>query len=384
LPLLELPPSRSGAARSFVAGLLQSQGWTLEQVHHVVDEDTPLVLERGGQRFAAEVKVLGEGRADRALPLLSMAILQAKARARELDGALPLAVLCAEDLSSSLVRHVQVFAERYAEGIPVGVVSKDGFRHFVGHPFDELNAQPRNAERRVSRASHPVVNLFSDLNQWMLKLLLAKEVPETLLSAPRIDYRRGAQLAAAAGVSAMSVSRFLQQLRREGFLDESRGLHLVRRQELFARWRAAVLRPAPEMALRFVLRAPVRSQLQELLARQSGDACLGLFAAAEELQLGHVRGVPAHVLVSKLPTLDDPRWRGLSPVTPGGTPDLILRQTSFPQSVLRGAVRRDDGLVSDVIQTWLDAGHHPARGAEQADWIYGRILRRIIEPDDPR
>src|SRR5947208_9644587 len=111
-----------------------------------------------------------------------------------------------------------------------------------------------------------VVNLFSDLNQWMLKILLANEIPEDLLNAPRIDCRSGAELAEAAGASAMSASRFLQQLRKEGFLDEdSQRPRLVRRRDLFERWRAAVLRPVPEMAMRFVLRAPVREQLQELI-----------------------------------------------------------------------------------------------------------------------
>ncbi len=373
-------PSRQEDAESFVASLLRSHGWQLDARHDSVDGGADLILERGGQRFAVEVKALGEGRADRALPLLSMAILQARAHARELDGAAPLAVLWVGHASPSLASHLRSFAENYAEGVAVGVVSENGFRHFVGHPFDELNAEPRNERWRASRSSHQVVNLFSDLNQWMLKILLANEIPDALLSAPRIACRSGAELAAAAGASAMSASRFLQQLRNEGFLDEySQGPRLVRRSDLFERWRAAVLRPAPEMAMRFVLRAPVREQLQELIAKQSGEACLGLFAAADELRFGHVSGVPAHVLVPKLPQSDDQKWRGLRQAAPGDTPDLILRQAAFPQSVFQGAVHRDGWFASDVIQTWLDVGNHPARGAEQADLIYAKCLRQIVE-----
>jgi hypothetical protein len=214
----------------------------------------------------------------------------------------------------------------------------------------------------------------------MLKILLANEIPENLLSAPRINCRSGAELAAAAGASAMSASRFLQQLRNEGFLDEdSLGPYLVRREDLFERWRAAALRPAPEMSLRFVLRAPVREQLQELIAKQSGAACLGLFAAAEELKFGHVSGVPAHVFVPKFPQSDDRKWRSVRPASPGDTPDLILRQAAFPRSMFRGAVHRDGSLASDVIQTWLDVGSHPTRGAEQADLIYAKFLRQVVE-----
>jgi hypothetical protein len=224
----------------------------------------------------------------------------------------------------------------------VGVVSENGFRHFVGYSFDELNAEPKGEKWRTGRSSQQVVNLFSDLNQWMLKILLAKEIPDALLSAPRVNVRNGAELAYAAGASTMSVSRFLHQLRKEGFLDEqARGPRLVRRAALFERWRAAALRPAPEMAVRFVLRAPVREQLQDLIAKKSDEACVGLFAAAEQLKFGHVSGVPAHLLIPKLPDADAKKWRSLRPVAPGDAPDLIFRQVAFPQSVFRGAVRRD-------------------------------------------
>ena len=51
----------------------------------------------------------------------------------------------------------------------------------------------------------------------MLKVLLAPEVPEELLSAPREQYRNASQLAEAAQVSVMSAFRFVQQLQVEGY-----------------------------------------------------------------------------------------------------------------------------------------------------------------------
>ena len=131
--------------------------------------------------------------------------------------------------------------------------------------------------------------------------------------------------------------------------------------------------------MRFVLRAPVREQLRDLITRQSGNACLGLFAAAEELRFGHVSGVPAHVYVPKLPSSDDRAWRSVRPTTPADAPDLILRQAVFPASTFRGAVQGEGPPVTDVIQTWLDVGNHPARGAEQAELIYDKCLRQVVE-----
>jgi hypothetical protein len=355
---------RHQVAESFVAELMKSRGWRVD-ASSSGDGGADLVLERHGQRYAVEIKSLAEGRADRALPLLSLAILQARAHAKSIADAQPLAVLMVGQASSNLANHLRSFAEDYAEGVTVGIVSEDGFRHFVGSPFEELNAEPKSAKWPAARSSHQVVNLFSDLNQWMLKLLLANEIPEHLLSAPRINCRSGSELAAAAGASAMSASRFLQQLRVEGFLDEpANGPCLVRRRE---------------MHMRFVLRAPVRDQVRDLIAKQSGDACLALFAAADALQFGHVSGVPTYVYVPKMPTSEDRQWRSVRPLSSGETPDLILRQAAFPESTFRGAVHQGKESVTDVIQTWLDVGSHPARGAEQADLIYDKFLRQVIE-----
>jgi hypothetical protein len=214
----------------------------------------------------------------------------------------------------------------------------------------------------------------------MLKTLLAKDIPGDLLNAPRTDCRTGADLASAARVSAMSASRFLLQLGNEGFLEgQSRFLRLVRRKELFERWRVGAIRTAAEMPMRFVIRSPGREQLREVIAGQQGDACLGLFAAADALKFGHVSGVPPHVCVSKLPHSGDGRWRALRLASPGEAPDIIVRQVPFPRSMFRGAVDRGGWLTSDVIQTWLDVGNHPARGHEQADLIYKKFLRRVVE-----
>ena len=101
------------------------------------------------------------------------------------------------------------FAEEYAPEVAAGVVDLEGFRLFRGKGLEELNAEPARAARRV--AGPPIGQaLFSDLNQWMLKVLLAPELPDTLLSAPRGRYRNASQLAAAANVSVMSAFRFVR------------------------------------------------------------------------------------------------------------------------------------------------------------------------------
>lgn len=338
-------------------------------------------MRRGAQCFVLEIKTFAEGRADRVIPLLSRAMLQAQAYALDSGSTQqPLAVISVDNASRSLSKQVSSFVEQYAPNVAVGLVSQNGLRYFRGAGLEDLNAELEEPRWHGSTSSNQHVNLFSDLNQWMLKVLLAPEISDHLLHAPRQEYRSGFEFAEAAKVSTMSASRFLQQLRREGYLDESsRHLVLVRRAELFRRWRSAAMRPSPEMRMRFHIRGSAQQQIAGLLAEQEAEACLGLFAAADALGLGHVSGVPPYIYVPKLPRPDDKKWRALAVVAASEIPDLIVRQAPSPRSTFRGAVRHDGLVVSDVIQAWLDVANHPSRGEEQANLIYEKALRSIVE-----
>jgi hypothetical protein len=63
---------------------------------------------------------------------------------------------------------------------------------------------------------------------------------------------------------------------------------------------------------------------------------------------------------------------------------VVVRVPQWPRSVFRGAVVRDGISVSDILQVWLDVSEHPARGAEQADHIWSRVLQRAFEAEDAR
>jgi hypothetical protein len=219
--------------------------------------------------------------------------------------------------------------------------------------------------------------MFSDLNQWILKLLLAPEFPASLIGAPREKYRNATQLAAAAGASVMSGFRFVERLKEEGFLDESEGLlSLVRRRELLERWREAASRRVQELNIRFVVRSS--SGLKKLVGDFGG--CVGLFAAADALQLGHVHGVPPHVYIrGRLDRMVLKPY--IRPADPGELPDVIMRRAFAPRSIFGGCVQGGGLPVSDVLQIWLDVSGHPARGREQAALIYERVLDRVINAE---
>jgi hypothetical protein len=74
---------------------------------------------------------------------------------------------------------------QFAPDVAVGILDSEGFRHFVGPGLEKLNAaSPRRAH--LQKLSPPEsAYLFSDLSQWMLKVLLAPLLPVDLLRAPR-------------------------------------------------------------------------------------------------------------------------------------------------------------------------------------------------------
>lgn len=365
---------RRRLAESRLAALFERAGWHVRR--HPDDAGPDLVVCREGVEYAVGIKSAAEGRSDRLVPLLAQAVLQGAHAARH--KAMPLAVVAAPSISPRAAQQVMAFAQRYAPDTAAGVIDFEGFALFRGPHLEEMNAPGRDLPASRRKSAPDSGQLFSDLNQWMLKVLLAPELPDELLASPRAQYRNASQLARAANVSVMSAFRFVQQLEREGYLHESAPcLRLVRREDLFRRWQALPARSPREVPMRFLLPGDRQAQLHGMLG--SGRACLALFAAASALRLGFVSGVPPYVYVHRMQPGTVAAWKNLRACAPGEPPELIVRQAPAPQSVFRGMVRPEGMAASDVLQVWVDVASHPSRGREQADLIHKRVLRRLIE-----
>jgi hypothetical protein len=373
-----LPSSPGRRAEEQVALLFKANGWKVQSEPMIGPDEADLLVKKGRNAYLMEIKAISEGRSDRVIPLLSQAILQAAAYSKKLGKVSPLAVIYVRDASQLLFDQIERFSRQFAPDVSVGIVSESGGQHFWGEGLAGLNIQRSPISKGRLKSPAPASHLFSDLNQWMLKVLLAPHIPEHLLSAPRAEFRNASELAGAANVSVMSAFRFVNQLREEGFLDGSSShLKLVRREALFQRWRSAMLRPSPELPMRFLIRGSQQSQLREFVTHSHG--CLGLFSAADALRLGHVKGVFPYVYVPGSLRLNRNALKGLSNVSSDESPDLILKQARVPQSLFRGAVRLNEILVSDVLQVWLDVSSNPSRGEEQAELIYRKVLAKIVE-----
>jgi len=377
--------------------------WKAEGEGHAGGSD--LVVRRRGRQYAVELKIGVESRSDRLIPLLAAAILESRASARHVPDAHALAVVAAPKVPERVIKELMAYASRVAPDAAVGVMDLEGRVEMRGPGLDGLSVVPQpSPEPRLAEPAHQLFDLFSDANQWMLKILLAQVLPEHLLRAPRSPVSSGAELAKLADVSAPSAFRFVRHLSEHEWLHQRMPFRLVRIEELLRRWKAASVRPQREIRMRWLIPGRPGQGVKQAIdaynagrssreneavhgrlsgAHRSPRACLGLFAAAEALRLGHVRGVPQHLYLERL----DPsafEALGLSVARPGDPVDVVVRIPRWPRSLYRAAVEQDGALVSDIVQVWLDVAEYPARGLEQADEIWKRVLRPVAEREGKR
>jgi hypothetical protein len=340
------------------------------------DSGPDLTIRKGNQAYAVEVKRSSEGRTDRLVPLMAQAILEARSYAKSLSNVEPLAIVAAPHIPPRVAHQLREFASAHAPEVAVGIIDSRGFRDFSGD-MDSLN------ERALPPAPHEpalgpkVVDLFSDLNQWLIKVLLAPYLNNAeLLNVQPSHYTNYSELAQAARVSGMTAFRFLRQLRLEGFLHESSSvIRLVRLDDLFHRWQSVAAVPTSEIGVRWLLPGDGRVQIERAMKSLGNEVCLGLFAAADALRLGIVRGVATHIYVKNQPMAAISKMHLIKAPQPSAA-QVIVKIPSAPESVLRGAVSIGGIRSSDVLQVWLDVHDQPSRGREQAEVI----RKKVIEP----
>lgn len=336
-----------------------------------------------GRRYRV-VEESAPGSWDRsAAPYLAKAILQA--RAGVASAAEPVAVLTVKRATPLTDDRLAEFVRAVAPDQSWILSDSDGriFPHVASAPeLAQLAAkQPISSAGSVTGTRQQ--SLFTDLNQWMLKVLLAPLLPEKLLTAPRGRALRNAStLADAAEVSLPAASRFLQAVESEGQLDTRFGdLRIARPLELLKQWRDRTGHPARREVAAASVRGPFNLHILASVAREVSAAeskrpplVLGLHAACSELGLGHVTGAVPVVWAESLDasTLEE---NGLVIDTTGQKTDLVLRVPRYPESLYRGVVQLDRSPVTDVLQCWLDTSHYRIRGEEQADFLWRTVLK---------
>ncbi len=225
--------------------------------------------------------------------------------------------------------------------------------------------------------------LFTDLNRWMLKILLLLQAPEDAWGGPRRRPRHPTELAGIARVSVAKAHRFAIAFQEEGFLRKTGdGLKLVRIRALLEAWLQDETNGSPRsIPVRSLvpaapsLFAEARSTADPPLPPEAWkDSALGgaLAALHRGLFRGGSRQPPiVHIGIPMARALRE--WQ-LEECDPRDA-EMTLRRPLHPRSVFRGIVRRKDGApLVDIWQTALDCVSDSVRGREQADFILERVL----------
>ena len=223
-------------------------------------------------------------------------------------------------------------------------------------------------------------HLFTDLNRWMLKIMLLREAAGDGWHGPRERPSNPAALARIAGVSTAKAYAFARELDSAGYLARTPGgLKLVRRRSLLESWlefernsivQAACVRPiVPPQASNTESDAIVG-----LPPSGEGDVALGGSWAARRLGLARAQLRQPPLLHVRIPLRNAIVDWDLK-VCESRDATMILHRSPYIQSVFRG-VCRIQGEVSlvDMWQVALDSVPHAARGEEQAEYIINRIL----------
>lgn len=351
---------------------LDRAGWSVSRSKP--GSQAPLRARKGGRYLRIVYRQAPQPRRQLLQALLADAILRGRSEAKSGEGFL--VVVGAPLISAGMAASIEAYAREVAPDQPFGYVDARGLVRLFGHGLEPANQGPSGGANLRPAGGQPR-DIFSDGNQWLLKVLVGRSLQDSLISVPRGSARSAAAVAAQAGVSAPAAWRLFSALKAAGHLDDEG--KVVRARDLFARWRAASQRPQRQVGAAWIM--PGRDPLQKLrvaLARSDQEdgvpsACLGLFAACDALGVGHVRGAPIHLYVRRAGA-DVLEALGLVLLPQGEPADVIVRVARWPESVFRGAVRRDGAPVADIIQCWLDVSAEPARGPEQAAHLWRRVL----------
>ena len=221
------------------------------------------------------------------------------------------------------------------------------------------------------KESRPARNPFSDKASLVLRLLMG--------TGRRMGIR---QIAAETGLTAGYVSKVAAELERRGYLDRRPdGIALRHATEILQEWVHSYRRRRPATGAGYFV--PTQGA-DELLARLSDSSVAGSDGYVLTLHAGAS-------LVDRYADFDtvdlyvrSPEVRNVIAAALGGREverggNLIVHVPYYRVTAFYGKHQLAGLWVASDIQLYLDLYDHPVRGREQAEHLYDRRLRPLLE-----
>lgn len=368
------------------------------------------LMSRGGRSFGVEVKV-GRKLADWLFHWMAHPILVLQA-ARRLKGWEPLLAIYVDSIDQRIVQRFKGQIALYAPDLwwlvadahgslvahlPSGDEEEIGdFRGRKRGPASRVDSEgPSRSLLHSPRSGYASAKLsFSDLDQWLLKVLLFARSKAAGWGGPRGSIRNIAQLAKLAAVSPPLVYRWAAAMERSGYLVKRMGRVPVLENlnallgEWRGRYRVSDNDPIPCSPV-FGERVdrPFREEFLDRLRHlpdNSPPCALTGHLACRFYRLKHSEARSINLYFSGEPSALMEALQLVPSADPGAA--IVLLRPRHPRSVFGGISPLDGVSVCDILQVYLDLYHLPDRGREQADFVHermlGPLLRNAAEPQD--
>lgn len=345
---------------------------------------------RGPEQLVVEVKAVVLYRAREFRAMVGDAILRFQASKQDRSTGLLLAIQFGR-MGRGAEADLKEYAGRFLPGLRWILASQDGAARLHLAPGDDesIPGEPSPGGPLVANAAAGARSLFSPKGQWLWKSLLLPGIGARYWAGPDTAPRTVTELAERSGVSQPVVSSFVGRAETAGFLKRGGGrLTVVNHRELLEDW-AHVLKSGRRQALGVrslhgdAPEAELLERVREYCRKASGASArppvvVGFHLACHLLGLGrsNQRAAQLHVATASAPEVMDALE--LVPAADGAV-SLALIADDLPDSVHRGCVMVEGVPVADALQCYLDVRPSYARGREQADFIFERVLRPHFE-----
>jgi hypothetical protein len=303
---------------------------------------------------------------------MAVSALQWKSLAKHQGLKRPVLLVGVDRVGAKTAAAIEVFMKAALPGWEWGVFDLNGSAR-IRVPSLRTNVNLQTVPVRGDVPARRSKDLFSDLNQWMLKVLLLRPVKPERWAGPRDAVGTATDLARVAKVSIETAHRFVRTFEERDFLRRTAsGLRIVRAEELLDSWLAAErLAPRRPVPVAWYPERPA-SMADAFPRSSSARAIVGGFEACRRMGLLHASTdvLEIHVLGSwerEMPAWSVERCEAEQA-------NLFLVPSLNPTSVERGSVAGNDLATVDILQAALDVVHSTARGAEQARFLNDHIL----------
>lgn len=329
-----------------------------------------------GQVVSVQLKSMNRGTIEDMKGRLAMGVLQAPKEFYGGETGKPVVILHAPRIGRRAIGELQEFMRQYAPEFGWGAFDERDSFHFEMPGLDiEIDERGRSSTEEARKTKYNK-RAFTDLNRWLLKILMLRDAPEGMWKSGenyRSEVRNPNELKDIADVSQAKAYQFARTFRELGFLKWSREEFRIRdRRHLFELW-------YEEERQLHVEEHPARSifgstDLDEFLWKAEDEVtyAVGGFAACELHGVLHTKvGVPKiHIAGDRGNVMDK---LDLEPVAEHQA-EVCLVDLPYSESIFRGAVTIDGIRVVDILQAALDSGRSRGRGREQAEYIIDHVL----------